>query len=417
MRPFLLFSAALGIVCPFALGSEIQKVLFDKSQPQRVASEGALDDETPSYRNELLALHKELVSIPSITFDENEVASFLVDHLTERGYNAALQFVPPPDDGPNIKERFNVAAWRGPKKANPRVIVSSHIDVVPPYIPYSIDKGKITKDTMIKGRGSVDAKGCVATMVTALNELHARDAIHDDDVMLLFVVGEEVTGDGMRTFSKSLAEMKDPPKIDAVIFGEPTELNLACGHKGGLFCDITAKGTPGHSGYPWLGKSANELMVRAMVKILDADLGVSDLFGNTTFNIGRIEGGIAGNVIPENATVNFAARVAVGPEATGQLFVKERVQAILDEVDKDAFEMDCSHGYGSVETNCDVDGFKKVTVNYGTDIPNLAGNHTRYLYGPGTILVAHGARENLTVGDLEEAVEGYQKLILHALKH
>jgi acetylornithine deacetylase len=55
-------------------------------------------------------------------------------------------------------------------------------------------------------------------------------------------------------------------------------------------------------------------------------------------------------------------------------------------------------------------------MNYGTDIPNLAGDHTRYLYGPGSILVAHGPNENLTVGDLETAVEGFQKLILHALK-
>ena len=55
-------------------------------------------------------------------------------------------------------------------------------------------------------------------------------------------------------------------------------------------------------------------------------------------------------------------------------------------------------------------------VNYGTDIPHLVGDHTRYLYGPGTILVAHGAHENLTVSDLETAVEAYQKLILHALR-
>ena len=61
-------------------------------------------------------------------------------------------------------------------------------------------------------------------------------------------------------------------------------------------------------------------------------------------------------------------------------------------------------------------GFETGIENYGTDIPHLVGNHTRYLYGPGTILVAHGDHENLTVGDLETAVEGYQKLILHALK-
>ena len=57
-----------------------------------------------------------------------------------------------------------------------------------------------------------------------------------------------------------------------------------------------------------------------------------------------------------------------------------------------------------------------MTVNYGTDIPNLEGNHKRYLYGPGTIHVAHTEREHLTIGDLPAAVEGYKKLIRHALK-
>lgn len=60
-------------------------------------------------------------------------------------------------------------------------------------------------------------------------------------------------------------------------------------------------------------------------------------------------------------------------------------------------------------------GFDTITVNYGTDVPNLKGNFTRYLYGPGSILVAHGSHENVTLGDLETAVEGYQSLILHAL--
>lgn len=60
-------------------------------------------------------------------------------------------------------------------------------------------------------------------------------------------------------------------------------------------------------------------------------------------------------------------------------------------------------------------GFDTIVVNYGTDIPNLSGNHTRYLYGPGTILVAHSDHEAITVGDLESSVEGYKKLILHAL--
>lgn len=60
-------------------------------------------------------------------------------------------------------------------------------------------------------------------------------------------------------------------------------------------------------------------------------------------------------------------------------------------------------------------GFDTIVANYGTDIHFLEGNHARYLYGPGTILVAHGDDEALTVADLEEAVEGFKKLVLHGL--
>ncbi|KAG6036517.1 hypothetical protein E4U41_005636 [Claviceps citrina] len=409
-------------VLPWAICHEPQRPLHDAKLPRPIhpgaPSPADDDDAAPSYRAALLQLHKQLVSISSISGDEKAVGSFLVGYLTEHGYHAEMQSVEPSDGTSRRKQRFNVLAWRGEREgvASPRVAVSSHIDVVPPHIPYSIGSGTITKDTIIRGRGSVDAKGSVASIILALEQLHHAGSISPDDVMLVLVVGEETTGDGMKAFSDSLSRADPPRRFEAVVFGEPTENKLACGHKGGLFCDVVATGVPGHSGYPWLGKSANELMVRAMAKILDADLGSSELFGNTTFNIGRFDGGVAGNVIPEMARVNFAARVAIGPESSGHEVVRERVQAILDEVDKEAFELTCTHGYGSVESNCDVDGFEKVTVNYGTDMPGLAGNHTRYLYGPGDILVAHGARENLKVADLEEAVEGYQKLILHALK-
>jgi len=55
-------------------------------------------------------------------------------------------------------------------------------------------------------------------------------------------------------------------------------------------------------------------------------------------------------------------------------------------------------------------------VNYGTDIPNLKGDHKKYLYGPGSILVAHSDHEHLSISDLETAVEGYKALIKHSLK-
>lgn len=61
-------------------------------------------------------------------------------------------------------------------------------------------------------------------------------------------------------------------------------------------------------------------------------------------------------------------------------------------------------------------GFETIVVNYGTDIPNLKGDHKRYLYGPGTILMAHSDHEHLKMQDLEDAVKGYKKLIEYALR-
>ncbi len=55
-------------------------------------------------------------------------------------------------------------------------------------------------------------------------------------------------------------------------------------------------------------------------------------------------------------------------------------------------------------------------VNYGTDIPNLKGDHKRYLYGPGNILVAHSDHEHLSASDLNKAVDGYKRLIRASLK-
>ena len=69
-----------------------------------------------------------------------------------------------------------------------------------------------------------------------------------------------------------------------------------------------------------------------------------------------------------------------------------------------------------MDIDSDVEGFETISVNYGTDIPNLKGKHKRYLYGPGSILVAHSDHEHLKASDLLTAVEGYKRLVRSALK-
>ncbi|KAG6353535.1 hypothetical protein INS49_005497 [Diaporthe citri] len=297
------------------------------------------DPSAPPYRDSLISLHKSLVDFNSTTGSEADVGEFLINYLTEQGFAAERQTLPSSN---NSAVRFNVVAWPAARQSNSsKVVVTSHIDTVPPYIPYSrTGHEPPTAETVIAGR-----------------------EVTSDDVMLVYVVGEERAGDGMVYFSNVTSQQPDPPK--AAIFGEPTEGLLACGHKGGLACTVTAHGRSGHSGYPWRFKTATELLMRAMVRTIDADLGTSERYGNTTTNVGLLSGGVALNVVPDTATARTVVRVGIGPELEGGEIVKSRLRDILTSIDDKAFDFECDvRGYGAIETTCDVDGFETTVVNY-----------------------------------------------------
>lgn len=292
-------------------------------------------------------------------------------------------------------------------------------DEVPPFLPYKYNHND--GNATIFGRGSVDAKGSVAAQVIAINRLISASKISADDVAVLYVVGEEVDGAGMRKAN----DLKLEPK--SVIFGEPTEGKLVSGHKGITLVELNAKGKAGHSGYPWLGRSANEVLVSALTAIvhLGDKLPQSDKYGTTTFNLGKLEGGVAANVIAQNATARIAVRIAEGsPELIQQEIKKavhHAVRGFLEDHLQPEDVIDVSFGsqaYGPIDIDADVPGFDVMTVNYGTDVPMLkktSEDQKRYLYGPGTIFVAHGDHEELTEKELFDSVDGYEKIVLYAL--
>ncbi|KAK0273021.1 hypothetical protein LTR35_012433 [Friedmanniomyces endolithicus] len=359
--------------------------------------------------HDLIGLHKNLTSIESITGNEKAVGDWLYWSLQLQGYKVEKQYVE------KKPARFNVFAWPGVARESAKVLVTSHIDTVPPFYPYK------HHNKTIFGRGSVDAKGSVATQVVAVNNLLSSGKLSPNDIALLYVVGEEVGGDGMRAANA----LHMTPQT--VVFGEPTEGKLASGHKGNLMVQLTAKGKAAHSGYPWLGRSANEVLVKTLAALMElgAQLPESDKYGVTTLNIGHMEGGVASNVVAQDASASVAVRIAEGTPA----FIKDEitkavhkaVESFLDNGMKAEDVIDIvfpTSGYGPIDIDSDIPGFEAMTVNYGTDIPCLNSTvkgQKRYLYGPGSILVAHSDHEMLTEAQLEEAVVGYEKIILHAL--
>ena len=296
----------------------------------------------------LLSLHRDLVEIESISGNEHDVGEYLVQYLKAQNFSVETQLLEPLKSheqqlSPKAVEdnsRFNLLAYKGSSRKS-RVLVSSHIDTVPPFWPY-----EVRKENDIWGRGTVDAKGCVATQITAVEELISSADIQDGDVTLLFVVGEEVSGDGMRKVNKLNLEW------ETAIFGEPTELKLASGHKGNLGFTIHAKGKAGHSGYPWLGESANSMLIPALAALDKLKLPSSEKYGNTTINIGRMEGGVAGNVIAERASAQVQLRLAAGTALEAKEAVLEAVRKIDDRLTLEF----ASAGYGPVYIDSDVEG-------------------------------------------------------------
>jgi acetylornithine deacetylase len=165
-------------------------------------SQQFLEGHDSKNKDPLISLHRSLVERQSITGSEGNVSPFLAKYLEGKGFTVKRQYV--------SEDRENIFAYIG-KSPKTRILVTSHIDTVPPFWPYE------TRGEEIWGRGSVDAKGSVATQITAVESLLETSRIQEGDVALLYVVGEEKGGDGMRAANDLGLTW------ETVIFGEPTE--------------------------------------------------------------------------------------------------------------------------------------------------------------------------------------------------
>ncbi|KAI9209582.1 uncharacterized protein BJ171DRAFT_484468 [Polychytrium aggregatum] len=341
---------------------------------------------------QVTALLKHLMQIESTTGNEGPVAVALGQYLQQRGWTVELQ--PVDADG----KRRNVYAHRGDSRSKPVVLLNSHIDTVPPYIPFSEDSDKIY------GRGSCDAKGSIASQVVAVSQLIEEGKLADGDVALLYVVGEETDHAGMIKANEL--------GLDArfLIVGEPTESCLANGHKGIIKATVVCKGKAGHSGYPERGASAIEALVKILHDLQSNTWPVDERLGPTTINLGIVSGGVAANVIPEHAEAQISVRVSAQLQQ-----IVERIRHGVQS--HQVAGVDASVHFGGVlePVRCEtveLTGVDTFTAAYFTDIPFLKGNHLPLLIGPGSIKVAHSVDEHVEKKDLVQLVDIYKELIL-----
>lgn len=323
-------------------------------------------------------LTSRLIDIPSVTGDEKAVGMFLKSHLERLGYAVALQEV--------AADRFNVFATTS---ARPRVVLSTHIDTVPPYIESSED------DEKIFGRGACDAKGIIAAQITAAERLRSQ---HLNEIGLLFTVDEE-----QGSLGAQVANLNAPARgaVEYLINGEPTDNKLARATKGSLRLNLSAYGRAAHSAYPEQGESAIATMLEVLESIRRCQWPLDHLLGETTCNIGVISGGTRPNVIAGKAAAELQLRLVgeAGP-----------VKSILEDAIAGRLEVEYLSEHAPIHLQT-VDGFEQCTVRFTTDIPYLSNWGTPLLMGPGSILVAHTDGEFVAKQELSEAVDLYARLV------
>ncbi|XGW01023.1 hypothetical protein V3C99_013741 [Haemonchus contortus] len=330
------------------------------------------------------------LNIESITGNEAPLANVVVKGLESNGWIIEKQ----PLD--NDSSRFNILATRKPlSEASPRIVFNTHFDTVPPHIPPTQD------DTNIYGRGTTDAKGQMACMISAAQALVKTHPKVAEQVALLFVVGEETDHIGM---SKANDFVGLNP--DYLVVGEPTEMKFATIQKGALKAVIRCKGKAGHSGYPSQGKSAIHMLVPILSDILSYQWPSDPELGSTTVNIGFVEGGQALNAWAENASARVFLRVT-----TSVADAKQKLESVV--AGRGTVEL-LSYNDPVILSKAPLD-FPTDQVAFNTDLPyysKLSQLKGKYLFGAGSIKNAHGPNEFVPKQELHGCKDTLIQLVL-----
>ncbi len=370
-----------------------------------------------------------MLEIESITGNERELAFYLLDRFKSIGCRTSLFEA--------ATGRYNITAViEGTSSGKPGLLFHGHLDTVPPYnmenpfSPYEVDG-------CIHGRGSVDQKGGLAAVLAAFSAYMNSGKTPEKSIVFVGVIDEESEHRG----SMALREMG----IDAdfAVVTEPTALKLGIGCKGTAPIRIEIVGKPAHGCRPWLGTNAvvagmeitRELMNETLPECIIEGIGKV----KASWNLGRIEGGDAYNIVADRCSIWFDRRLIPGET---QEQIQTRVSKLIDkyestdnitvsaEIARPDWNWDPIKKRGLLpaltEINSEIVKYVKRAhhivkgsdpVIFFTDgyqemdfLVNDLGIES-IQYGPGDSSLCHTDNEQLSISDLKSCTDVYLELI------
>ncbi len=333
-----------------------------------------------------IAFLERAVRIPSHE-GVGEIREFLCETLLNHGAD------------PRVDGAGNVIVSRG--EGSPHLLLNTHIDTVSPHIPFERDG-----DT-IRGRGSCDAKGPLAALLSAFLAVEP-----DGTVTLAVTPDEETLSTGAHALSLA---------FDQCIVGEPTGLDVCTAAKGRFEGTITVRGENAHAAEPAVGKNAVSDAGRVLraLESFDADATPRPDLGGPTLTPTVVEGGTATNQVPNECRITLDRR-SVPPETTGEF-----ADALAAHLGSELPAVDAEFRFTERETPF-LEAFETPTdaavvealrtagageprpFTAATEASYFAGEGPTVVFGPGVLAdeggaVAHGDREYVDVGEVRRA--------------
>jgi len=356
-----------------------------------------------------IELTQELVEIDSQnpTHNEKEIAEFIKDFLEDLKLYAEIEEFD--------KNRSSVVASIGKGEG---LLLNGHIDTVPPVSEWTKDpfKAKV-EGNKIFGLGSSDMKGGVAAILIAVSKL-AKEKFKRK-LLLTFVADEEVNQRGSEHLIQKRKDLfKD---VEYGIVAEPTELKIETAQKGVVDFKVLFSGKSAHGSRPEEGDNAiykATAFVEEVKKLIkDLEKTKHKVLGPGTINIGKIEGGIKVNIVPDSCVIEVDRRLI--PGETPQI-AKQQLEDILKKLHIDGridqvvgrFPLQVSEKSPIVQELLKI---KKYKINFSTGYTEAELYKTKagvecIVFGPGNHKI-HCPDEYIEIDKLKEATLVYEKLI------
>jgi len=256
-------------------------------------------------RDETIELLRDLVAIDSVNpslvpggAGEQAIAIHVETYLRALGIDVVMQEAAP--GRPNV-----IGVIESPNRG-PSLMLCGHSDTVgvegmdAPFTP-------VERDGRLYGRGTQDMKGGCASILGAANILAKRGGVKAGRVVIAIVADEEHSSIGADTLVKDW-------QCTAAIVTEPTDLNVAIGHKGFEWVEITTEGVAAHGSRPDDGVDAIAMMGRVLNRLEDLDrhMPVHPLLGRASLHASLISGGRELSTYPDRCTLHVERRTIAG---------------------------------------------------------------------------------------------------------